>query len=149
MSDGTTGAGSTPAGWYPDPHVAGQQRWWDGTAWTDHTAALSGQQPQQQSWGTGGVPTSAPMGAAAGAPPDVWLWQSILATVLCCLPLGIVGIVFSSQAQAAINVGNLAEAHQKAQQARTFTLISMALGLLPMGFLILWILGMSTMLMGW
>lgn len=24
-----------PAGWYPDPSGAGQ-RWWDGTAWTDH-----------------------------------------------------------------------------------------------------------------
>src|SRR5690242_16968972 len=25
-------------GWYPDPWRAGGQRWWDGTAWTDHTA---------------------------------------------------------------------------------------------------------------
>ena len=24
-------------GWYPDPHVAQQMRWWDGTAWTDDT----------------------------------------------------------------------------------------------------------------
>jgi hypothetical protein len=24
-----------PAGWYPDH--AGQQRWWDGTRWTEHT----------------------------------------------------------------------------------------------------------------
>lgn len=26
--------GSIPAGWYPDPVVPGQQRYWDGSAWT-------------------------------------------------------------------------------------------------------------------
>lgn len=28
-----------PAGWYPDPHSDGAQRWWDGTAWGPSTAA--------------------------------------------------------------------------------------------------------------
>jgi uncharacterized protein (AIM24 family) len=28
---------STPAGWYPDPSNAAQQRWWDGSQWTEHT----------------------------------------------------------------------------------------------------------------
>jgi hypothetical protein len=30
-----------PAGWYPDPAVAGAQRWWDGAAWTEHVAPLT------------------------------------------------------------------------------------------------------------
>lgn len=30
---------STPAGWYPDPSGAPQQRYWDGVAWTAQTAA--------------------------------------------------------------------------------------------------------------
>jgi hypothetical protein len=30
---------STPAGWYNDPSVAGQRRYWDGTVWTDRTTA--------------------------------------------------------------------------------------------------------------
>ena len=36
----------------------------------------------------------------AQVPPtkiDNWLWQSIVVTICCCLPLGIVGIVFAAQ----------------------------------------------------
>ncbi|MGX1563967.1 DUF2510 domain-containing protein, partial [Streptomyces sp. NPDC055509] len=25
-----------PPGWYPDPHGPHLERWWDGTAWTEH-----------------------------------------------------------------------------------------------------------------
>lgn len=62
----------TPAaGWYPDPEDATQQRYWDGTQWTEHRAPLSGgpaasaqppaagQPPGQPDWsGGGGFPAS-------------------------------------------------------------------------------------------
>ena len=35
----------TPAGWYPDPEQQGQQRYWDGSQWTDHRVPL---EPRQQ-----------------------------------------------------------------------------------------------------
>ena len=28
------------AGWYPDPANDARARWWDGSGWTEHTAAL-------------------------------------------------------------------------------------------------------------
>jgi hypothetical protein len=31
-----------PAGWYPDATTPGLIRWWDGGAWTEHTAAATG-----------------------------------------------------------------------------------------------------------
>lgn len=41
----------TPAAWHPDPHVPGQQRYWDGTTWTEHVAPLLAPSP------TGGKPS--------------------------------------------------------------------------------------------
>ncbi len=32
-------AATVPAGWYEDPSGRFRLRWWDGTAWTDHTSA--------------------------------------------------------------------------------------------------------------
>lgn len=32
--DNPTPPSAAPAGWYPDPQAPGQQRYWDGTAWT-------------------------------------------------------------------------------------------------------------------
>lgn len=132
MSDG--GSPQAPAGWYPDPDVPGQRRYWDGTAWTDHTAPGSGSasrtppsEPQ--------APNPAGGWQTAEAAPSTWLWQSIAATVLCCLPAGIVAIVYAAQAQSAVNTRDYTLAREKAGKARTWTLVSVVVGLL---FVLLW-----------
>ena len=36
---------TTPAGWYADPNQPGQQRYWDGAAWTAHIAPAAAPPP--------------------------------------------------------------------------------------------------------
>lgn len=36
---------SPPAGWYPDPEMAGTQRYWDGSVWTEHRAPAAVTRP--------------------------------------------------------------------------------------------------------
>lgn len=40
MEDELAPRPGTPAGWYPDPSMSGTQRYWNGTAWTEHAAPL-------------------------------------------------------------------------------------------------------------
>lgn len=42
MTEGSGRVSNTPAGWYPDPENPGQQRYWDGTAWTQNFAPTAG-----------------------------------------------------------------------------------------------------------
>jgi hypothetical protein len=118
--------GGTPAGWYPDPQNPAQQRYWDGTAWSEAT------QPAP----FGGPPSpgaySAPVGygmAQAGAAPSNHLAFAIIATVLCgclggLLPLlpGIASIVFASQVNSKWQAGDVAGAQDASSKARNFAI---------------------------
>jgi len=116
-----------PAGWYPDPQDGTKQRYWDGTAWTEHTAPGA---QQAQPAATGGF-TAATGGVGLGAQaPDPWLWQSIVATIICCLPTGIAGIIYAAKSQKAAGMGDLAGATAAAGTAKTWTLVSIGVGVL-------------------
>lgn len=135
MSD--AGSPQAPAGWYPDPEVPGQRRYWDGTRWTDHTApGTDATRPLRSGPPPGGPPhTPQDSWQTTEAPPSTWLWQSIVATVLCCLPAGIAAIVYAAQAQGAVNTRDYALAREKAAKARMWTLVSVGVGLV---FVVLW-----------
>lgn len=79
-------------------------------------------------------------GGVGGAPeiPNYLPW-AIAATLLCCLPAGIVSIVYSSKANTAKSVGNFAEALEAAKQAKTWLNVSVGVGL---GFTLLYVIMM-------
>ncbi|MEM7162400.1 MAG: CD225/dispanin family protein [Bacteroidota bacterium] len=64
-----------------------------------------------------------------GVKPKNWLVESILVTILCCLPFGIAGIVNASKVDSAWAQGNYDEANRAAEQAGKWTKIGFFLGL--------------------
>lgn len=66
--------------------------------------------------------------------PDNWLVWSILCTVLCCVPFGIVAIVYASKVNGLWDQHRYAEAFEAAKKAKTFTLIGAVSGLV-VGFI--------------
>jgi hypothetical protein len=73
------------------------------------------------------------------APPKNWLVESILVTILCCLPFGIAGIVFASQVNSKYAAGDYAGALQASKDAGKWTKIGFFVGL---GVLVLYFIGM-------
>lgn len=61
--------------------------------------------------------------------PNNWLTWSILSTLFCCLPLGIVGIVFASKVDAAWAAGNYDDARYSADKAKMFVRMSIGVGI--------------------
>jgi len=79
--------------------------------------------------GSGGYP-SYPGGGypggyqPAGPPPPNHLAFAIISTVLCCLPLGIGAIIFSTQVNTKWNAGDVDGAHVASKRAKTFAIWS-------------------------
>jgi hypothetical protein len=59
-----------------------------------------------------------------GPPPPNYLVWAILSTVLCCLPLGIVSIVFASQVNTKWQTGDFSGAQDASRKARQFAMWS-------------------------
>jgi hypothetical protein len=57
--------------------------------------------------------------------PDYLVW-SILATLLCCLPVGIVAVVYSAQVSTRLKLGDMAGARDSSKKARMWCWITFA-----------------------
>ncbi|MDO9455099.1 CD225/dispanin family protein [Nocardioides sp.] len=83
----------------------------------------------------GGQPYGGP---PAGPPPSNNLVWAILSTLLCCLPLGVVSIVFAAQVNGKWQSGDQAGAHDAANKAKNFAIASAVVGLVViLGYIIL------------
>ena len=109
-----------PAGWYPNPEDLSTRRYWDGSAWTDSTA------PADPSLGTPppGM-AGGPAGWASDRPDDNLVW-AILATVLCCMPFGVVAIVYAAKVDSLWSSGDRAGALAAAESSKKWTKWSVA-----------------------
>ncbi|HEY3505806.1 MAG TPA: CD225/dispanin family protein [Actinocatenispora sp.] len=65
-----------------------------------------------------------------GDSPGLWLGLSIAATLCCCMPFGVVGIVFSALAMSARDRGDAYEFERQIGRARGWTIAAIVCGLI-------------------
>ncbi len=58
-----------------------------------------------------------------------YLVLSIISTICCCIPFGIVAIVFSAKINSAVTMGNMEEARKAAKTARIWIIAAFVLGI--------------------
>lgn len=76
--------------------------------------------------------------------PKTWLVESILATLFCCLPFGLVGLIKAANVGTLYQAGKYAEAVVASQEAGKWTKISIAVGIiLGLLYLAFWIIGIG------
>ena len=66
-------------------------------------------------------------------PPKNWLIESILVTLLCCLPLGIVGIINAGKVESLWNSGQREAALKASQDAAKWVKIGFFVGIVVIG----------------
>jgi len=74
---------------------------------------------------------------APGTHVPNYLVQAILVTIFCCLPFGIVSIVYAAQVNGKLGAGDFAGALETSRKAKTWAWVSFWVGL---GITILWVL---------
>lgn len=73
--------------------------------------------------------------------PKTWLAESILVTIFCCLPFGIVGIVHAAKVDSAFNTGNYDEADQASREAKKWLMIGFWIGIVAIGLYLIAVVG--------
>ncbi|MBL7950517.1 MAG: CD225/dispanin family protein [Flavobacteriales bacterium] len=70
------------------------------------------------------------MNQTASARPKNWLVESILVTLFCCLPLGIVGIINAAKVNGAFDSGDIAGATKASEDAKKWTKMGFIIGII-------------------
>ncbi|MBO2450975.1 CD225/dispanin family protein [Actinomadura barringtoniae] len=76
-------------------------------------------------------------GPPQGPPPPNHLVWAILSTIFCCLPLGVVAIVFAAQVNSKAAAGDYAGAQSASNSAKTWAMVSTILGAIAT---VLWVI---------
>ena len=94
-----------------------------GSYFTDNAA-----QPQPAQ--SGSVYSAAPAAAPAKNPNTLWLILNIVATLCCCLPVGVAGIVFAALGTGSYNKGDYADSDKKANIAKILFIVGVVVGII-------------------
>ena len=81
--------------------------------------------------------------------PSHLVW-AILTTLFCCLPLGIVSIVFAAQVDSKRAAGDIAGAMESSRKARFWAILSAAVAIIPLTLYLVFVfvLGVLSVLAG-
>jgi hypothetical protein len=78
---------------------------------------------------------STPSSSATSSNIPNYLIPAILSTVFCCLPVGVISIIFATQVNSKIASGDITGATESSGKAKMFMFIAVGLGLLS------WVVG--------
>lgn len=80
--------------------------------------------------------------SSTGSTPEVqnYLIPAIVATIFCCIPVGVVSIIFATQVNNKLAAGDIAGAMESSRKAKMFMFITIGAGLLTwITAIILWV----------
>lgn len=101
----------------------------------------SGQQgynPNQGYYGQQGYnPQGYPYGPGQQGPPPSYLAWAIISTLCCCMPFGIVAIIYASKVNGLWLRGDVNGAYKASARAQTWTILAIVIGLLANFFVAL------------
>jgi len=76
-----------------------------------------------------GVVGGVASGVAAGMKPESYLVPAVISTLCCCMPFGIVSIVFASQVNSKWNAGDILGTRDAAAKAKLWFWLAFGIGL--------------------
>ena len=127
----------------------------DTLVWTEGETGWrkAGEMPALAGLFPSSIPPVPPAEEAAPRPtmPKTWLVESILVMVLCCLPFGLVGLVYASKVETAYWAKDYAQAARYSRSAKTWTLwgVGVSAGLVVLYLLIVLVAAVAGCALGY
>ncbi len=75
--------------------------------------------------------------------PNNYLALAIISTIVCCLPLGIVSIIYSTQVNTAYDMGDYNKAERASNNAKNWGIASIVIGFIFVALYFLFVIGVA------
>lgn len=105
------------------------EKWLAAEQFPELQELFSNEPPPMQASGSPERPHAPTRTFPSGKPPRTWLVESILVTIFCCLPFGIVGIVNAAKVETRFSSGDIGGAQRSSREAGKWTQIGFWIGI--------------------